>query len=395
MKILIAHNHYGHFASGGEANVMNAEYDLLCSHGHKVRKYERTNTEINELGPIEKIKHFYKIENSDSSYNQIKKLIKEFKPDILHVHNYWFMLTPSILKAAADEGVPTVLTLHNYRLLCPGNSLMRNNHVCEECLDGKAIRSLWHRCYPDRSLLKTYLSWRLYTRTLNKGFFCEWIDAYIALSEFGRQKFIEGGLPENKIYVKPNFMIDPLPVNISTAMGKCAVYAGRISPEKGVLDLMKAWRGIDFPLVVLGEGPQMEKVKKIAPRNVTFVGQKSRRETLDLVGNSAFFVFPSLWYEGFPLSLLEAMALGKAVIASDLGPRREIVDDGVTGFLFKSGDTNDLREKINRLSENPGLQSSMGQAGRGIYLERYTPERNYLMLMEIYKQIITKKKCAA
>lgn len=389
MNILVVHNHYGNYVSGGEANVMQAEVELLESHGHEVIKIEKTNSEIGQLGYCERIRHFNHIDFSRDSYESIKQAIERFRPKVMHVHNYWFMLTPSVFKAAVEAGVRTVLTLHNYRLICPGNSLMRNSRICEDCFDGRPLRSLWHRCYPDGSFWKTYLSLRLYSRTIKSNYFSEWIDAYIALTEFGKKKFIEGGLPETKIFVKPNFMVDPIYAGISVAMGEYAVCVGRISPEKGVLDLMKAWRGIDFPLVVIGEGPQMEKVKKIAPQNVSFVGQKSRKETLDLVAGSAFFMFPSLWYEGFPLSLLEAMALGKAVIATDLGPRREMVDDGVSGFLYQTGDTNELQGNIRILIEKPKLRSDFGNAGRQIYLERYSPEMNYSMLIDIYNKILS------
>jgi glycosyltransferase involved in cell wall biosynthesis len=213
------------------------------------------------------------------------------------------------------------------------------------------------------------------------------VDAYVALTEFGRSRFIKAGLPVDKVFVKPNFMPDPI-----AGMAHCgdeangAFYAGRISPEKGIETVIDAWAGLEYPLRVAGGGPLLDAMKRKPTGSVSWLGWKSREETLNLVRESAFFVFPSMLYEGFPLALLEAMALGKAIIASDLGPRREMIENGVSGLRFEAGNAKDLRAKIERLINDPALRMRLGQAAREIYLSRYTPEKNYEMLMNIYER---------
>jgi len=391
MRILIVHNHYGRYAQGGEENVMNAEVKLIQEHGHEVMKYERTNAEIYEDGSlVDKIRAFHDVAWSGKSYQEIKKVIHNFKPDIMHVHNYWLVLTPSIFAAAKDCGVKTVLTLHNYRLICPGGQFLKNGKVCELCLMGNPYRILYHRCYPGRSLLKSYLSLILYLNTKHRAFLTAVVDSYIALTNFGRLKFIEAGLPGEKIFVKPNFMRDPLETMPQIAPdGEGAFFAGRLSPEKGIATLLSAWNGLDYYLGVAGDGPLLAEMKRNAPSFAVFLEWQSHDEILRRLYESKFFIFPSEGYEGFPLSLLEAMSLGKAIIASDLGPRSEMIEDGVSGLLFEAGNANDLRAKAEILIRDPALRKKLGQAARKKYLALYTPETNYQILMNIYNRLIS------
>jgi len=390
MRILIVHNHYGRFAQGGEANVMNAEAKLLAEHGHEVMKYERTNAEIYEDGTIaDKLRAFRDVAWSEKSYQEIKKVLREFKPHVMHVHNYWLVLTPSIFAAAKECSVKTVLTLHNYRLICPGNQFKRDSEPCELCLDGKGWRCVVHRCFPDRSMLKCLLSTLLYYRTRARSFLSPWVDAYITLSEFGRLRFIAAGLPAEKIFVKPNFMPDP--IGGSTFLcdeGNGGFYAGRISSEKGIETLIDAWAGLQYPLRLAGDGPLFEKLKKKTTGKIHWLGWQSHEETLRLLRESAFLIFPSILYEGFPLALLEGMALGKAIIASDLGPRREMITDGTSGLLFEAGNSKDLRSKIETLIGDPALRIQLGRTARETYLARYTPEKNYQILMNVYEHVL-------
>lgn len=367
---------------------MEAEARLLIEHGHDVLKYQRTNAEIDEACIWTRAKSALDLAWSRAGYAAISDVLGKFAPDIMHVHNYWLVLSPSIFAAAKDRGVATALTLHNYRLVCPGTQFLRNNKPCELCLDGKPWRVLRHRCYPGPSLLKSILSLRLFLDTRNRKFLSPWVDGYIALSEFGREKFIAGGLPEAKIHVKPNFLDDPYHQGETPLEGRGAIVVGRISQEKGLDTVAKAWQGLDYPLTIVGDGPLRKSMEQKMPAGVGFTGQKSHDETLQLCKRSAIFIFPSECYEGFPLSLLEGMALGRAIIASDLGQRREMMQDGVSGLLYEAGNPEDLRKKVIRLIENPDLRISLGNAARRTYLERYTPEKNYAMLMDIYRNIL-------
>ncbi len=367
---------------------MEAEARLLAEHGHIVMKYERTNAEIEDAGIMIRAKSAFNVAWSKTAYDAIDSILQEFKPDIMHVHNYWLLLTPSIFAAAKLRGVATVLTLHNYRLVCPGTQFLRNNEPCELCLDGKPWRVLLHRCYPGRSLLKSVLSLRLFLDTRKKQFLSPWVDGYIALSDFGREKFIEGGLPGEKIHVKPNFIDDPYKQDEIPSSGRGAVVIGRISQEKGLDTVAKAWQRLNYPLTIVGDGPLRKSVEQKMPASVRFTGQKPHDETMQICKQSPIFIFPSECYEGSPLSLLEAMALGRAIIATDLGQRREIIRDGVSGILYQAGNAEDLRRKIVQLIENPDLCKSLGNAARHTYLERYVPEKNYEMLMNIYQRVL-------
>jgi glycosyltransferase involved in cell wall biosynthesis len=392
MRILIVHNHYGDYAQGGEANVMEAEARLLSEHGHTVVKYERANAEIEKGGILVKANVARNVVWSESAYDAIHSVILKFRPDLMHVHNYWLLLTPAIFSAAKRNGVATVLTLHNYRLVCPGGQFLRDNKPCELCLGGRPWRVLAYRCYPGGSMLKSCLSLRLYIETRKRKYLASLVDAYIALSDFGRNKFVQGGLPGERIYVKPNFMDDPCRESQVPPPGKGAIFVGRISPEKGFGTLIKAWQGLNYPLTVVGGGPLAERGRRLASVSVRFTGQIPQNDAIELCRQAALFVFPSECYEGFPLSLLEAMALGRAIVASDLGSRREMIEHGVSGLLFEAGNATDLREKVMTLIENPGLRTSLGNAARRVYQDRYTAESNYEMLIDIYNRAIKNKE---
>ncbi len=392
LRILLVHNHHGNFAIEGEARVVQAEAELLCSHGHTVSNYAATNAEIEELTLPGRCQALLQVGWSKPGYERIGAVIDEFQPDLMHVHNYWFRLTPSIFAAAKERGVATVLTLHNYRLGCPAATFLRSGEPCERCLDGNASRILVHRCYPGGSFLKSLLAYRLYRETRKRQSLAPIVDAYIALTEFGREKSLAGGLPPEKLYVKPNFMIDPLDGGTPTAPKEGAIYVGRLSPEKGVLGLLEAWRHIDYPLTIVGDGPQMTAARRAASNQVKFLGNRPHGEVVSLIENSAFLVFPSEWYEGFPLTLLEGMAVGRAVVASDLGTRREMVRDGETGLLYRSRDSEDLTSKVQRLISDRNLCATLGTAARVKYLADYTPAPNYRTLIRIYEEALDRNR---
>ncbi|MFC1782573.1 glycosyltransferase family 4 protein [Planctomycetota bacterium] len=351
--------------------------------------FECSNSDALHGNLIRKAKIFIQAPWSKKGYQTIKDEIIRFRPDIMHVYNYWVMLSPSIFCAAKELNITTVLRLPNYRLACPGGMLMRNTNVCKLCIGKNPWRVIWYRCYRN-SLLGSIARYRMHKKCEKKYVWQNDVDAYIAISEFGKNIFLSAGLPENKLYVKPNFMADPLDGQIPTQQKQMAIFVGRLSPEKGLKTLIHAWQKIDFPLLIVGDGTQLNELKTFAPPNVRFIGQKSHAECLNLISKSKFMIFPSECYEGFGLSLLEAMAHGKAVIASGLGPRRELVDNGTTGLLYKAGDVDDLRKNALVFINNPQLCFKMGKSARLRYLEKYTPEINYKQLMLIYEQAIAK-----
>jgi glycosyltransferase involved in cell wall biosynthesis len=391
MRILLVHNHYGDYAVGGEAMVMRAEAELLRSHGHEVRVYERSNAEIERRGVVGKLRAFLGIGWSREGYRAVAEEIRSFRPDVMHVHNYKYLLSPSVFGAAKDLGVSTVLTLHNYRLACPAGQFLRDGHVCEDCLNGFPYRMLWHRCASD-NLVKNFCQFYLYWSTRRRKLLTPWVDAYIALSDFGKSRFVAAGLPQERIFVKPNFIDDPCSTSAEGHNPGAAIFVGRLSGEKGADTLVDAWRDIDYTLKIVGDGPLSESLRSRAAPQLRFEGALPHEDALKQIENSSFSVFPSVCYEGCPMTLLEAMALGKPVLATDLGPRCEMVRDGYNGFLYPPNDAYALRKKARELIENRELRERMGCNAREFYLAHYTPEKNYSSLMKIYKTAMKRSR---
>jgi glycosyltransferase involved in cell wall biosynthesis len=246
---------------------------------------------------------------------------------------------------------------------------------------------LWRQCASSNPI-KNAAQFFLYWGTRKRQFLDPWVDSFIALTQFGKSKFISGGLPENKIFVKPNFIEDTNYYYNRTETRHGALFVGRLSEEKGVRTLVEAWHGIDYPLSIVGDGPLKAELRKHSPSNITFHGSLMRTECLGLMAKSAFLVFPSVCYEGFPLSLLESFSVGTPCIATDLGPRHEMVKNYYNGLLYPANDIVSLRDKVRILIENHELREMMGRNARDYYLAHYTPEINYKQLLDIYRTAI-------
>ncbi len=401
LRVLVAHNFYGDRAVGGEATVFEQETRLLRLNGCNVTTFERSNSEISRWGALKKATLPLRLGNSSETYRAVVDLIKERRPQILHAHNYKYVLTPSIFKAAKDCGIKTVLTLHNYRLICPGGQLRRGEEICEECLRKHPSRIFW------RSGCASKMSTRLMQGFLyfeTKKEILKNVDAFVALTEFSKKKFVEGGLPSERIWVKPNFIFDPLAKEEgeekialnetgnehANGVGQRAgaIFIGRLASEKGIRFLTEAWRGVDFPLTVVGDGPEAEAARRNAPSTMRFVGEKTRDETLKLMQSAQFLVFPSIWYETFGMTIAEAAALGTPTLASNLGGRSELVVDGETGLLFESANVEDFRNGARRLIADPGLCRTLGENARRRYERLYSPRKNFETLMKIYRSIL-------
>jgi glycosyltransferase involved in cell wall biosynthesis len=322
------------------------------------------------------------------SYNRLCSLLREHEPDIAHFHNTLPLISSSAYYACVDNGVPVVQTLHNYRLICPGALLMRDGKVCEECIGGDFRPAVRHRCYRG-----SYIQTRAVVRMLKKnrkwGTYENEIHSYIALTEFARGKYIQGGLSADKIIVKPNFLPNPPESRFG---GDYALFIGRISPEKGVNILLDAWKNIQFPLKLAGDGPQRRELENSAPHAARFLGQVTREEVFNLLAGARFLVLPSVCYEGFPGTIVEAFACGKPVVASKLGSAAEIVENEKTGLHFQTGNADDLAEKADRLIKDPDLAVELGRNARKEFEKKYTAKRNHEMLIRIYEMAIENLK---
>ncbi len=389
LKIASVHNTYQQ--RGGEDVVVAAECALLERNGHKVIRYLRSNDEISALARPEQLLLAKNIIHSEKSKRELSALLRKEKPDVVHVHNTFLMISPSVYETCREAGIPVVQTLHNYRLLCPGWSLSREGRVCEECIDDGLWRSVWHGCYRDSRLMTAAVAVMLQVHR-SKGTWNRSVDSYVALTNFAKGKFVQGGLPASIIHVKPNFM-ESDPHERSSAGGPM-LFIGRLSAEKGVEILLKAWQQLShsIPLVVVGDGPlrqtlQAETIAKELP-NITFAGWRSRPEILAAIKTASAVVVPSVCYEGFPMTLVEALACGTPVIGSNLGGVQEIIKDGLNGLHFAAGDAADLASKVEWAWSHPAALAVMGRAGRRDFEEHYTAETNYKLLLEIYEKAI-------
>ena len=385
MKMCIIHNRYQ--CPGGEDAVVASESELLMSKGHEVRVMYMDNTGIKGLR--ETLRTAWRAPYSEASRDWAARTIADFGPDIVHVHNFFPLLTPSVYDACRDMGVEVVQTLHNYRAICPGAFLMRDGAVCEECIGGSAYRGALHGCYRGSRLGSLAVA-RMVEYHKEHKTWQDKVDMFIALTGFARSKFITAGFPPEKITVKPNFVPDPYPRSRPPDAGHGALYIGRLSREKGIDTLVKAWDGIGVPLNVLGDGPMMKHLLKTRPPGIRLFGHVSPAAVSAAMEKASFLVMPSRWYEGFPMVLLEAFAHGLPVIASRLGGMAEIVKDGVTGLHFSPGDWRDLAAKARWAAANPAAMGRMGEKARAVYREKYTPGVNYRALFGIYEGLLTR-----
>ncbi len=390
MKILIVHNSYQQ--PGGEDVVFEQETQMLRNAGHDVITYCRSNHEIKEYSGLQRLALIPQTIWATDSRRDFAALLDEQKPNIVHVHNTFIMISPSIFSACEERGIPVVHTLHNYRLLCPAGTFYRSGHVCEECVEHSLWRSVRYGCYHDSRVTTAVVASMIAVhRGLNT-----WKHPshfYIALSQFARTKFVDAGLPADRIFVKPNFMDhDP---GAPTDKDDYAVFVGRLSPEKHVNTLLKAWQKgkAHFPLIILGGGPQFHELQESARRKgldgVRFMGYQPRQDVIPTIRKARFLVFSSEWYENFPVTIVEAFACGTPVICSRLGAMQEIVSDGRTGLHFNTGDVDDLAEKTDWAWTNRERMVEMGKEARREYETKYTAQINCRLLTDIYDQVLS------
>jgi glycosyltransferase involved in cell wall biosynthesis len=319
---------------------------------------------------------------------ELRSTIRRERPAIVHFTNTFPLISPSAYYAARREGVKIVQSLHNYRLLCPNALFLRDGKVCELCL-GRAIPwpAVRYACYRDnRPATAAVAAMLTFHRAI--GTWSRVVDLFCALTEFGKQKFIEGGLPADKVAVKPNFMrVDPGP---GDGAGGYAVFVGRLSAEKGLETVLSAWltHGIDLPLWIVGDGPLAPRVQQAAAENqrVTWLGRQPPERVLEIVGGAALLVLPSVWYEGFPKTIVEAFSKGTPVVTSNLGSMAEVVEDRRTGRLVAPGNAASLAEAIQSLAADAQTLRNMRLAARTEFEQKYTAEVNYQILLALYRR---------
>lgn len=386
------HNQY--LQGGGEDTVVTNEIEILREEGHDVRLIQFNNEVFRgELSVSGKLSGAVNCMWSFSSAREVLDVMESFHPDRVHVHNTFPTASMSIYRAARISGAAVVQTLHNYRLLCPNALLFRDGHVCQDCL-GKFVPwpGVAHACYrgsrSQSGVTAAMLTFHRARRTWQRE-----VDRFIALTEFSRQKFIEGGLPADKIIVKPNFLVDDPGMGIG---GDHFLFAGRLDLAKGIQIMLDAWGRQSVPprLVIAGTGPLEGVVEQASAtsKSLDYRGRLDHPDVLGQMQHARALVFPSLWYEAFPMTIVEAFGSGLPVIASNLGSMAEIVDDHRTGLLFEPGNAADLAAKVRWASEHPEKMREYGHNARQEYERKYTAELNYKMLMDIYQQAIEHRR---
>ena len=378
LKVLIVHN--GYQQRGGEDSVVDSECELLRAHGHDVEVFRRHNDDV--AGISKAALALNTLWSADSS-QALTTVLDRFKPDVVHVHNTMPLISPSAYWAAHRRGVAVVQTLHNFRLMCPQAMFLREGRVCEDCLGHVPWKGVMRACYRGSRAQTAVLAASV---TVHKaiGTYRDKVTRYIALNQFCRQKFIEGGLPADKVVIKPNFVEDSgVPIWEDRQGG---LFVGRLSTDKGVAVLLQAQKLSGANVEVIGAGDLLTEVKQqLGSRALGFLPVT---EIMTKMRMASYLVVPSLWYENFPRTLVEAFSCGLPVIASRLGALAELVEDGKTGLLFEPGNAQDLAEKLSWAQANPQTMSQMGRNARLKYEQAYSPQTNYEQLLAIYQDAV-------
>jgi len=382
MKIALLHTFYQQ--PGGEDAVFRDEVALLRKHGHEVIEITAHNEAMDALSTKERVRVTL---GNDGAAQQVLERLKETMPDVLHVHNTFQYWSPEVFWAAKAAGVPTVWTLHNYRTLCVNGLFFRNGRICERCLGRRfAWPGIRYRCYRGDAKASTVVALMNF-RHWRKGTWTQAVDAFVCLTEFARAKFIEGGLPAERMHVKPNF-VDPDPAE-GVHDEPTALFVGRLDAYKGIRTLLRAWEFVpNLNLTIIGDGDLRAEVEAIKSPRVRYLGPQSPGQVIEAMKRSKLLVFTSELYEGFPRVIVEAFATGLPVVVSDCGSAATVVDSGKTGVHFRTGDAVDLADQVNELVAHPDRLAAFGRAARQTYREHYTGDANAAMLESIYRSVI-------
>jgi exopolysaccharide biosynthesis WecB/TagA/CpsF family protein len=400
MKILLVHNFYGSSAPSGENMVYAAERELLRQHGHTVIEFTRHSDEIINRGIFGTIQGALATPWNPFSRRALQSLLEKEKPDVMHVHNTFPLLSPSIFYATKELQTATILTLHNYRTFCTAGIPMRDGVPCTECLDTQSVsRALKYGCYRKNRLatlsLATMIALHRRVKTWERQ-----VDSFIALSDFQKDKMVEAGLPETNVHIKPPFYVNPpSPLSWQERESK-VVFVGRLGIEKGLNILIDAWKqwGREAPqLEIIGDGPERVRLQKSVRGNgieekISFLGQLPFLEVQRRLRLARLLVLPSLCFEGFPMAIIEAFSLGVPVAASDVGPLPHIVKENENGILFRPDDVSNLCHTIREIWDHSDRLSLLGQGARQEFDKKYTADANYENLMKIYDAAIENKQ---
>jgi glycosyltransferase involved in cell wall biosynthesis len=386
VRIIAVHNYYQQ--PGGEDSVFESETELLERFGHSVMRLIFRNDDIpRDPTWIQSGTLALATVWSRAAASRVAEAIRVHAPDVVHFHNTFPLISPAAYAACRRAGVPVVQTLHNYRLLCPNAQFFRGGRLCEDCL-GRRLTwpGIVHRCYRDSWALTATISAMQLAVHLRGGWARD-VTVFIALSEFGRSKFVEGGVPSKSIVVKPNF-VDPDP-GFREGGGGNALFVGRLSAEKGIDTLLRTWDQLpaSTELRIAGDGPMQSHVAAAAETrpNIKWLGRVPRESVLEEMGRAEVLVFPSVWYEGLPRTIIESFAVGTPVIASNLGGLADLVRDGRNGRTFPAGDATALARRVTDFLSPTTDRQAFRREARESYTRSFTASENARQLENIYR----------
>jgi glycosyltransferase involved in cell wall biosynthesis len=386
MRILVAHNRYQH--AGGEDTVVAQEVRMLQERGHCVQQYTIDNDGITGIWQQVVVagRSFY----SRPVSREISNLLASFQPEILHVHNFFPSISPAIFFAAGKYNVPVVQTLHNYRLLCANAYLFRDGRPCEACSAAHSfLPGVIHACYRGSRAGSAIVGASTSIHAA-LGTWSNRIDRYIALTQFAAQKLGNDRIPAEKISIKPNFAPDR---GCGQGQGGFALYAGRLSPEKGLQTILAAdlLGVLPLPVHIAGDGPMLAEIERACARpgsRLIYLGCLPRAQVVEQMKRATVLLVPSLWYEGSPMVMVEALSFGLPIIASRIGGLPEMVRDGRSGLLFEPGDPSALLQTLCTFVGDTSRIEAMREAARCQFDSHYTEQKNYEILIEIYRELL-------
>jgi len=395
VKVLLVHNSYGSSAPSGENTVVEAEAELLRSNGVDVVEYFRYSDSIRGMGWLGEIIGGMATPFNPFSYFRIRRVLRRERPDVVHVHNFFPLVSPAVFFATSHEKVPVVMTLHNYRLGCGAGLPFRNEAVCMKCLVSKTVWPLLrYRCYRNSFVASIPMAAMI---ALHRwlGTWQHKIDLFISLTGFQAKVMDEIGLiPMAMSRMKPQFMKNPPDMIPFSMRNNRVIFIGRVSKEKGLAVLLEAWKawGTDAPeLVIVGDGPDLPGLReRFAGIKARWLGKLKPLETIEELGKSQLLVFPSICFEGSPMVIREALACGVPILASNIGPMSELVLPAY-GQLFIAGDSPDLLAHARAMLTNQAEPlKGKAAAARLEFDQKYTAEQNFVRLMDIYQEAIEK-----
>jgi glycosyltransferase involved in cell wall biosynthesis len=380
MRILQLHTLYRE--PGGEDAVVHAEAELLRRVGHEVVQYHARNP----MGSVGAASALAFSPWNPLAARSVRRVAERVQPDVAHVHNTWYALSPAVLPALRRTGVPVIMTLHNYRLMCANAQLFRDIGICEECVGSSPWSGVRHRCYRGSTALSVPAAG---TIALHRrlGTWRRQVDLFLALSQFARTRFIRAGIPPERIQIKPNFVVDPGPRIIPAGQSATVLYVGRLSREKGVDKLLEAWQLLGetpLELAIIGDGPLRVELEGRAVPGIRFEGRLGPEDVRRRMLAARVLVLPSVWYEGQPMAVLEALAAGLPVLASGLGGMPEVLGQVGTEWLVPPHAAA-WAESLRGL-EDARLVEQGGARARALYERSFSEASAADMLEDAYAQ---------